>query len=86
MITGCITLLAIDLVPHKQNDLKFDFARVSAQSFAVRGKTQKNIYKTKAEKLTGGPCTPLLTGDANQAIMVMHFYAFLYTLRKYSNG
>ena len=27
------------------DELKFNFARVSAQSFAVRGKTQKNIYK-----------------------------------------
>lgn len=45
LITACITLLAIDLVPHKADDLKFNFARVSAQSFAVRGKTQKNIYK-----------------------------------------
>jgi hypothetical protein len=25
--------------------LKFNFARVSAQSFAVRVKTQKNIYR-----------------------------------------
>lgn len=45
LITSCITLLAIDLVPHKANELKFNFARVSAQSFAVRGKTQKNIYR-----------------------------------------
>eukprot|EP00913_Durusdinium_trenchii_P027594 g25882.t1 len=45
LITGCITLLAIDCVPHKADELKFNFARVSAQSFAVRGKTQKNIYK-----------------------------------------
>ena len=50
LITSCITLLAIDLVPHKADDLKFNFARVSAQSFAVRGKTQKNIYKATGQK------------------------------------
>lgn len=49
LITSCITLLAIDFVPHKANELKFNFARVSAQSFAVRGKTQKNIYKADVE-------------------------------------
>ena len=49
LITASITLLAIDLVPHKANELKFNFARVSAQSFAVRGKTVKNIYKDQQE-------------------------------------
>ena len=45
LITSCITLLAIDLVPHKADDFKFNFKRITAQSFVVRGKTQKNIYK-----------------------------------------
>ncbi|CAK9082804.1 unnamed protein product [Durusdinium trenchii] len=51
LITGCITLLAIDCVPHKADELKFNFARVSAQSFAVRGKTQKNIYKENVHQV-----------------------------------